>query len=120
MGIKSPKESDVQRAILDWLRLHGAIAVRVNSGGFAGEHNGKKRFVRMNDTEGCADILACVGGVFVAIECKKAGGRTNLLRLAKQQAFLDSVRKAQGIGVMATSVDDVVEALRKHGMGIGG
>lgn len=120
MAIRRPKESDVQRAILEWLRLNGAVAVRVNSGGFAGEHNGKKRFVRMNDTEGCADILACVGGVFVAIEVKQVGGRTNPLRAAKQEAFLASVRRAQGIGVIATSVDDVVEALRKHGMGIGG
>lgn len=116
MAIKRPKESDIQRAILGWLRLNGAVAVRVNSGGFAGTHNGKKRFVRMNDTAGCADILACVGGVFVAIEVKRVGSRTDPLRAAKQEAFLASVRRAQGVGVIATSVDDVATALRRHGI----
>lgn len=119
MSIKAPTEKAIQNDILEWLRLNGAVAVRVNSGAFAGEHNGRKRFVRMNDTPGCSDILACVGGVFVAIEVKRPGGKTDALRAAKQQAFLDDVRRAQGIGIVATCIEDVAEALRRHGIGVG-
>lgn len=116
MSVTKPTEHDLQTQILDWLRLMGCVAVRVNSGAFAGEHNGRKRFVRCNDTPGCADILACVGGVFLAVEVKTVGARTAPARLAKQEAFLAAVRKACGIGVIATSLGDVVAALKQHGI----
>ena len=116
MSIKKPKEADIMRSILDWLKLNKAIAIRINSGAFAGEHNGRKRFVKCNDTPGCSDIIACVAGVFVAIEVKRPGSHTDPMRALKQEAFLQDIRRAHGIALIATSIEDVVAELRRHGM----
>lgn len=117
MSIKIPKEKDIQRAIIDWLTLHGAHVMRTNSVAvLARNRNGSTRMVRANNQPGCSDIHACVGGVFVAIEIKRPGARTDPLRLAKQEAYLASVRQSQGIGIIATCVEDVIAELRKHGM----
>lgn len=113
MSLPLPKEKDIQTQILDWLRLHGAVAIRINSGAFSGVHNGKKRFVRMNDTPGCSDILACVGGTFVAIEVKKPGGRTDAKRALMQQSFLEGVSRAGGVGVIVESLQQLEEALKE-------
>ncbi len=112
MSVARPTEAAVQRQILDWLALKGFPAVRVNSGGVAAANrDGGTRFVRFNDTPGCADILACVGGTFTAIEVKRAGAKTDPARLAKQEAFLAWVRKGGGIAVMAESLADVERAI---------
>ena len=51
------KESEIQRAILDYLASKGILAFRQNTGAMAGEYNGKKRFMRFG-VPGMADILA--------------------------------------------------------------
>ena len=122
--MKAPKESDIQKALLDWLRIHGAVAIRVNSGAFAGEYKGKKRFVKLNDTPGCSDILCCWQGRFLAVEVKRELPRTKnvallskaALRLATQQAFLNSITRAGGIGVMVTSVAELAAHLTNVGL----
>ena len=53
------KESEIQRAILDYLASKGILAFRQNTGAMAGEYNGKKRFMRFG-VPGMADILAFV------------------------------------------------------------
>ena len=107
-------EKGTQKAILQWLRLHGAFAVRVNTGATKiGE-----RFVRFNDTVGCPDILCCwpgvqySSGIFVGIEVKRVGGRLR----PEQAACLDAIRKAGGLAFVARSVDDVAAALRAEGL----
>jgi hypothetical protein len=57
--------------------------------------------------KGVSDILACFEGRFLAIEVKRPGGRVS----PDQELFLARVRKAGGIGLVAYSVDDVVEGL---------
>ncbi len=54
------------------------------------------------------DILACLGGKFVAIECKRPGGG---VLTSNQRGVLAAVRRAGGIAVVATSWADVAEAL---------
>lgn len=51
------KESEIQRAILDYLAAKGILAFRMNTGAMAAEYNGKKRFMRFG-VPGMADILA--------------------------------------------------------------
>lgn len=107
-------EKDVQKAILQWLRLHGAFAVRVNTGAV----KVGKRLVRFNDTTGCPDILCCVplprGGrsVFVGIEVKAKGGK---LRPA-QAAVLDAINRAGGVAFVADGIEAVERALRAEGL----
>lgn len=125
MALKLPKEKGIQAQILDWLRVNGAVAIRVNSGAFGGTYNGKKRFVKMNDTPGCSDILCCFKGTFLAVEVKRqkpvrrkavADLTKEALHLAEQEAFLRSVNNAGGIGLFAASVADVQAALTNAGL----
>ena len=58
---------------------------------------------------GTPDILACVNGVFVAIEVKKPkGGVVSALQKSK----LKKIRKAGGVSMVAKSVEEVKEVLR--------
>jgi VRR-NUC domain-containing protein len=54
---------------------------------------------------GVSDLIGCVPpvGRFMAIEVKLPGKK--LTRI--QEVFLDDIRKAGGVAIMATSVDDV-------------
>lgn len=108
MRLTAPTEAEIQKSILAYLRLHGAFVVRVNSGAV----KVGSRLVRFNDSPGCPDILACVGGRFIGIECKRKGGRLR----DSQRAALDAIRKAGGVSFVATSVDDVQRALRLEGL----
>lgn len=128
-----PLEKDVQAAVLDYLRLFGAFAIRVNSGAFAGEHNGKKRFVRFNSEPGCSDLLSVLPGGrsaswgrFAAWECKRPGFKhrpaepgekldKDRRRIEEQAEFLASVRQRGGIGAFVTSIDDVRRVLLYEG-----
>lgn len=106
--MRPPTEKDTQRAILQYLRLLGAFAFRVNTGATKiGD-----RFIRFNDVVGCPDILCCLGGRFVGVEVKRKGGRLR----PEQAACMDSIRKAGGLAFVARSVDDVVAALRAEGL----
>ncbi len=76
------KEKDLQKAILDFLNCNGVLAWRNNTGSFAGEYKGKKRFVRFS-TPGAADIFALLKkGPFLAIEVKASGKRPTPIQLA--------------------------------------
>lgn len=103
MKLTTPTEAQIQRAILQYLRLLGAFAVRVNTDATKiGD-----RFIRFNDAVGCPDILVCLGGRFVGVEVKRKGGRLR----PEQAACMDSIRKAGGLAFVARSVDDVHAAL---------
>lgn len=121
MSIRKPKEQDIQRVILDYLKLAGAMAIRVNSGKlYAGKRkSGRKRYVDFNSEPGCADILACLphpsvrdlAGVFAAIEVKRPGQVPE----PHQQSFLDAIAKKGGLALVVTSVNDLAEQLRARG-----
>lgn len=112
MKLKQPREADIQKLILSWLRLHGAFCVRVNGGAVKTEG----RFIRFTDTVGCPDILCCWPtegrAVFVGIECKRPGGKLR----PEQAACIDAIRKAGGLAFVATSLEDVETALRAEGL----
>jgi hypothetical protein len=110
--MKAPLEKDVQKVILQYLRLLGAWAVRINSGAMKGDHKGKPWFMRFNDQPGCPDILFCIAGRFGAIETKRVGGKATDL----QKACLDAIRKAGGLAFVASSVADVERALKAEGL----
>lgn len=89
-------EKDIERDIMAYLAIRGAVVVRTHS---ARNHP---------DIAGVADILACMhDGRFVAIEVKSAKGRVR----PEQLHFLDSVRRAGGIAMVARDLDDVIAAL---------
>jgi hypothetical protein len=102
-----PKEVDIQRMILDALRLHPAVEriERTNTGAGHLVNRGKVgRFVRFGFA-GQADLsgLSSCGKV-IAIEVKRPQQRSNLT--TEQREFLGQVRKVGGLAGVATSVEE--------------
>jgi hypothetical protein len=108
-----PLEKSVQSEVVGWLEARGAFVLRVNSGGL----KVGSRFIRFNSKKGCSDLLACIDGVFVAIEMKRPtpAGRKPNDATALQAGFLDSVRAAGGLGFVARGIGDVEAALKAEG-----
>lgn len=101
-------EASIQKGVAAYLRLIGAVVIRVNGGGAKmGD-----RFVRFTDTVGCPDLLFCLAGRFCACECKKKGGRLR----PEQAAVIDAINRAGGVAFVATSIDDAERALRAEGL----
>ena len=61
----------------------------------------------MYGTAGIPDIIACVGGRFVALEVKQPGGKLSRL----QEITLGKIRAAGGVAAMVTSVEEAGRVL---------
>ena len=108
MGIPVPREADIQRLCIDWLRSQGFVAIRTNSA--AMKIDG--RFIRANSEPGCSDVLCCApDGAFLAIEFKRPGGNAT----EKQLSFLAAVTKRNGLALVVSSLDQLVHALKLEG-----
>ncbi len=95
------EENPVVRAALSLLAYYGVEAWRNQAVRVPGRHfNGRK---------GVSDILGvtCTGR-FVAIECKKPGGKVS----PEQRAFLDMVQARGGVGIVLDSIEAAVETLK--------
>ncbi len=99
------KESQVQKLILDYLRLKGCLVFKVNNGGI---------YVKSRDCymkspmKGIADIIGCTkSGKMIAIEVKVKYNKPSL----EQLEFLAQVKQRKGIGILAYSLDDVIKEL---------
>ena len=105
---RKPLEKDIQSQVIAWLKLHGGLPVRINSGMLPWrDTRGKRRLCRLNSEPGCSDILCCWRGCFVAVECKRPGKRPT----AEQQSFLDLVRRQGGIAIVAHGLEDLEQLL---------
>ena len=113
-------EKAVQDQIFEWLVYSGCLAIRINSGATAQAvtETTARRFIRfatwqaigyLKRAAGVSDILACVDGRFVAIECKAPGKSGNLTR--HQFDFHLAVEAAGGLAIVADCLEDVMEAL---------
>lgn len=105
---KVEREQGLMNAIVDYLRLRGCVAIRINSGAIPVEGEGGRRLIRLAD-KGTSDILCCYRGLFVAIETK-IGSNTPT---PAQEAFLADVRRAGGVAIVAYSIEDVERGLEK-------
>lgn len=106
-----PLEKDVQRKILSLLKRHPKVAwaERMNTGSFKIGANAvdKGRYLKFGFV-GCSDIFGQLKtGQFLAVEVKRKGGKLS----EPQKAFLETVNKNGGIGILAYSVDDVLTRL---------
>lgn len=111
--LPKPKEKDIQRQCLDWLKLWGALVVRVNSGARPWvDARGRRRVFAFNSEPGCSDALCLLpGGGFAAIEFKKEGEKPTPL----QRGFLDKVTKTGGLALVISSLEQLRAALRAEG-----
>lgn len=103
-------EQDLVNTILDWLRYHGAWAVRINSGAVPIESEHSRRLIRMAPA-GTPDILAIwPGGLGIAIEAKLPGNKPTAI----QATTIDQIRETGGLAVVAYSIDDVEQAINER------
>ena len=99
--LEALKETDIQAAILDYLRLKGRFFWRNNSGAFKTERGG---FYRIG-TPGAPDIIGCFHGTFVGLEVKTATGKLS----DDQKAFAAVVRANGGQYHVVRSIEDVID-----------
>jgi hypothetical protein len=99
------REAEVLREVMRYLSTRRDIFWwRANTGGATL----KGRYVRFGIL-GCADIIGCYRGCFVAIECKGSTGKLSL----EQESFRDEVWKHHGHWILASSVEDVVNGVKE-------
>ena len=98
----SPSEHEVQSTIIDLIRVRGGVATRVNSGSMIAKSGDRSYRVSLAD-KGTSDIIALYKGVYLAIEVKGTKGKPT----PEQIAFLESVARAGGVGLLAYDVDYV-------------
>lgn len=91
-------EKDIVAAILRLLKKRPRCFAWKTHGGMYG-------------TAGIPDIIACVGGRFVALEVKQPGRQATRL----QAATLDKIRGAGGIAAVVTSVEEAEQTLVEKG-----
>ena len=98
-------EQDIQSEVLVAISaIPGCLAWRANSGIAV---TASRNIIRAN-VKGCADILACYRGRFIAIEVKTAVGRQS----QQQRRFQAAVERAGGLYVLARSAADALAALQ--------
>jgi hypothetical protein len=108
-----PLEKHIQKVCLDWLNLQpGFFFFRVNSGAMAGNHKGKRWFMRFTSAVGCSDIIGGILGRWTVIEVKRPGEHPT----EEQLAFLKRVRHNGGIALCIHSLEELIDGLRKHGI----
>jgi Holliday junction resolvase len=83
-----PKEAELQKQIIDLLRLYSVFSYRQNTGRRGGVSYGKK---------GAPDIVAVIGGRYVGIEVKAPDGVVS----PDQYLFAEQLEKAGGLYMIA-------------------
>lgn len=104
--MKELSEQDIQKTILDYLKLKRYVVFKHHSTGST-IRDGKAVYFAHGE-KGISDIIACSPkGTFVAIEVKKRGGKAS----PEQLEFLERIRAYGGIGILAYSLDDVLAVI---------
>ncbi len=107
---KARSETEIVKAILDYLRAHGLWAERRNSRVLMlPGKGGRLRPVRFG-VKGGSDIIAIgLQGRFMAIEVKRPGQEATL----DQETYLHEIRRHGGIAFVARGWQDVANAMEK-------
>jgi hypothetical protein len=100
-------ERDVLYAVSGYLFVKGIFHWRNNTGAY----KEGSRYIRYG-APGSSDIIGiCPDGRFLAVECKRPrGGRLT----EKQREFLGRVNAAGGVGIVATSVEELEKQLKER------
>jgi Holliday junction resolvase len=89
-------EKDIVNAILRYLKAVPACFAWKTHGGMYG-------------TAGIPDIIACIGGRFIAFEVKTPSGKLTKL----QEITIQRIKEARGYACKVTSVGEVREILER-------
>lgn len=96
------RESEIQKACLDFLHLQGCMARKVNSTGIP-DAKSRSRF-RNNPNAGISDIIACLKGQLLCIEIKREGGKLR----PDQTKFMKEVLDSGAEYWIVHSVDELI------------
>ena len=111
---KEPLERDIQKAIIQALRLHPRVlkVTRFNSGGsMHRDRYGNEQLVLFS-SEPVPDLFVLLKGGFAWLEVKRPSFKaTRDEREERQARFLACVREAGGIGCFVRSVDEALAAI---------
>lgn len=103
-------ESEIQRAILDYLHAHGIIAHKQAG---IGRVAGRQTSWSKGGTNGISDITGVLpGGRALKIEVKRPGGKAS----KEQAAYIVACQKAGAVAFIAESVEDVDRGLKHFGV----
>lgn len=92
------REKHIENQIKKHLKEIGAYYVKFHATGFT--------------RSGVPDILACIGGRFVAIEVKQENGQVSALQEAHQRQVI----AAGGVAIIVWSFDGYLHALKHEGL----
>ena len=106
----NPTQADIKRDIAEYIELKGGYAVVTNISGIP--IKGKPEIYRKNpEMSGLADVISCIGGIFVEFEVKK----THKEKLRdSQEDHKYRLERAGGLYYQVTSLDDVIEIVCKR------
>jgi hypothetical protein len=101
------READIQKQASDYLKLKGWIIFKHRNVGIY--KHATNRYIPLPFGEkGISDLIGCSPkGRFGAFEIKKPGGRPS----PEQIDFLRRINEKGGIGVLAYSLDDIINAV---------
>ena len=97
------KEKDIQKQILEYLKIKKIFHYRNNTGGFMDKNN---HFYRYGEV-GSPDIICVINGIYIAIEVKQPKGKQS----EGQKAFQENLEKAGGKYWLVYSLEDVIDKL---------
>ena len=99
-------EKDIQKSIIEYLRLKRYCVFKHHSTGFRKDTQGQAVPFRHGD-KGIADIIGCSPtGQFIAIEVKRKGGKPS----PDQLEFIRRINESGGKAIVAFSIDEVIQA----------
>ena len=99
MEKKIDLEKKIENEIKAYIKVCGGLPYKIHGGDLYQE-------------TGIPDILACWGGLFFGIEVKRPGEKPSALQLAQGAR----IKKAGGYFIVAYSLQDVIDYIRKEGL----
>jgi len=93
------------RCIVDFIRLHGGQAERINTTGMPEQRGGRVVWRKSNTTKGSADISATIAGRSVKVEVKIGHDRQSEV----QRRYQAAVEQAGGLYFIAKDFTQFVE-----------
>lgn len=102
------KESEIQKACLDYLRYKRIFCFKASSTGI---YDPTRGIFRKGTSPGCPDIIAIIRGQFVGIEVKTPKGKLSDV----QKSFHENIIESGGIVMVVHSVEELESDLQELG-----
>lgn len=96
-------------ACLTWCRVHRVPVCPIETSGKVVKRNGKLELWKNPDQRGISDIIACLDGRAVLIECKTGGAHRSTVQIQRQKEWSNS----GALCLVIRSVDELERAITR-------